>query len=259
MKTRFSLAALLVALLALAPASLAQNARSNAPALPAPQIIDFGLPEAPATSSLGGSVDCNGHETVQQNSGTEVLGASNALGEVGQSFIAPCDGLLTSVSISTQENAVDDDTGSGTLSVFDGLGDGGTLLASVPFAVTGPDTYTFPINAPVLTGASYTFKFEITSGDFGFSDNSSNPYGGGTEYNAAFGTGGSGVFSPDPSFDLVFATTFAPSGPSIDIAVNTFTNTPMRGESVFFRGPVTNTGAATEFVYVYAEVDVPGF
>ncbi|MEM1055344.1 MAG: T9SS type A sorting domain-containing protein [Bacteroidota bacterium] len=46
--------------------------------------------------------------------------------------------------------------------------------------------------------------------------------------------------------------------PDVEIAINSTTADPMRGESVFFRGPVTNLGITPQFVYVYAEVDVPG-
>ncbi|MEM1057410.1 MAG: T9SS type A sorting domain-containing protein [Bacteroidota bacterium] len=51
----------------------------------------------------------------------------------------------------------------------------------------------------------------------------------------------------------------AKSVTDISIAVNTSDSNPTRNESVFFRGPVTNNGSATEFVYVYFTVDVPGF
>lgn len=50
----------------------------------------------------------------------------------------------------------------------------------------------------------------------------------------------------------------APSGPDVTIAVTSYSNSPVRGESVFFRGPVTNDGTTETFVYVYATVDIPG-
>ena len=209
--TIYSLALVGATLLA-APAVLAQSQTRNAnpSEKPAPHVVPFSAEPAASTRLA----TCAEGQALSQNVIGNNVGLPEGEGEVGQSFIAPCDGSLTSISVVTRPNA-----GSGvreaTLSVYAGAGDAGTLLSQQPVQVTDemtddsePDVFVLTAPASVVAGQTYTFKFDLVSGDFSLGESSSNPYADGSEFNAAFGSGGAGVFSPDASFDLAFELVF---------------------------------------------------
>jgi len=85
--------------------------------------------------------------------------------EFGQSFTAGASGSLTSVSFLFVNNS----NGNGTLKIYMGVGNTGTMLSSQPFSVTnGNGMVNFPIssNVTVTSGQAYTMIFEYNGQDF---------------------------------------------------------------------------------------------
>ncbi|MEM1056271.1 MAG: hypothetical protein AAGI52_12165, partial [Bacteroidota bacterium] len=279
MTTRFSLAALLAALLTLAPASFAQSfsTQGDAPGITR-SIGDVDVQRGGTvlthstsqTITQFNSVSCNNGFSLHTDNSYFRFFDLNAFGITGDFAVSDVTIGVESAGagsggVQPIELRLHTLSGSPSLANLTPLG---TVATTVPDGDLVPFTFTVPgtvVPAGSVLGVEIFTPNGQTAGNSFFIGSNADAETG-LSYLATSGECGiSDITSVDdigqPNMHIVMNVTGveSASGPSIDIAVNTFTNTPMRGESVFFRGPVTNTGAATEFVYVYAEVDVPGF
>jgi hypothetical protein len=165
---------LLLAALLLAGGAQAQSARSTALApLDPEQLAEFSAP-SPGSSSF--AVACTpGQQLSQTAAATTAFGAVAGGQELGQSFVAPCDGNLNSVLLIVQ-NSTTSTPGAfsfGSLRVYEGAGTAGAVVASQTFRLpnppaagtaTGATFYPFRINAPMVQGQTYTFFVDMSSG-----------------------------------------------------------------------------------------------
>ena len=177
----------------------------------------------PATQAASLLADCSGtdaEDILQGTSPTTTRFGTNPANsvsqELGQSFVAPCDGRLDffRVLYSAPNTTSEGVTVSGNAILFEGDGTTGTTVATEPFSFTLPNvvggvalTVEFP-NAPVVQGTAYTIFFDITSGDqeARLLIANTDVYTGGAMYSSNTGSAtGAGV---PGAFDLTFRARF---------------------------------------------------
>ena len=156
---------------------------------------------------------------ISQTESNSAIGLTLGFNEaVGQSFTAPCDGEIVAISFDISAVLT---VGTLDMTVYEGAGDTGAVIGTGLVNVTtiGAYTVTFDPGLSVTEGGVYTFKLTITAGQstsVNISESSLNPYAGGTEYNIAFGGGGT-VFGSDPNYDLVFTVDIQPTATECDL------------------------------------------
>lgn len=113
----------------------------------------------------------------------------------GQSFQAGLSGNWTQLEVMNNFAS----TQSGTLNIYSGEGNGGTLLLSQPISlVNGVNTITLSTPIPITAGNQYTFSTDILMN----CSNNTNPYAAGISYTSS---------SSDPAYDLYFKIIVLPS------------------------------------------------
>ncbi len=208
----------LMAALLFAGSAHAQSARTSTPA--AVDAESFAGTESSAVGSV--SAACTpGQQLAQTATATTAFTSASGTFEVGQSFVAPCDGALNSILLIIQNNANPGAFAFGTLRVYSGAGTAGALVASQPFRLPNPPTgtatafgatfYPFRINAALVMGQTYTFFLDMTSGSTAVQGTvgaagSAGPYANGTFFGT--GNGNPAAATADPVSDLSFVLTF---------------------------------------------------
>ena len=121
---------------------------------------------------------------------------STSTGDPGQSFTLPTASSITSLGLYTSSAF-----GSTTLTIYQGAGIGGAVLATQAATVGAGTPALVTLTTPLaLAAGQYTFIF---TGNFGgIQSNSSNPYAGGTAYG-----GGSSLASVDFGFAVNYSST----------------------------------------------------
>lgn len=150
--------------------------------------------------------------------------------ELGQSFVAPCDGTLDSVTLYHYAHDFDSEVNlglafAGTVRVYDGAGTAGTVLASQAHSGTNsatantiePRVVTFSSPATLVEGQTYTYFFDLTSGRTALLTSNSNVYADGSLYIS--NTGSPSGASENASFDMTFDLTFGAPDVWIDVPV----------------------------------------
>ena len=222
LRSVFSLALALAA--AAAPAAQSPDALSSSP----PVAFTDDAPPL-ATASVA---DCAEETAIAQDGATASYSQGNTATstggaqELGQSFLAPCDGTIASVNLVIQNapGGLGSEEASTTVTLYDGAGTGADTLASVTYTFTLPPSgsagrYTFPIpgDVQVAEAGVYTVFFDNPEGavDFGIQGSDENPYADGNAYASATGSGdGAG---PSDAIDLRFGATFnAPAATSAE-------------------------------------------
>ena len=225
MSLRFLLPALAAGLL-LAPLASAQPLRSASPASGTAIEMSSATQaplSAPVPSAARGGVPCTAGTTIgdpfSAASTTVEIGdprttAAGSL-ELGQSFVVPCDGLL-SVFTPAVSSTVDDQTLTIRATFFDGVGTGGPVLTtstgSFTLGAAGGYFINFTLPAFAVTqGQNVTVFFDVlaTSAELGQFFNSPGGYADGTRYQST--TGAAADATSDAGLDLLFEATFDPS------------------------------------------------
>ncbi|MEM1056100.1 MAG: Ig-like domain-containing protein [Bacteroidota bacterium] len=117
--------------------------------------------------------------------------------------------------------------------------------------ISGRDV-TFTVVSGPNAGASQT----IATGSSGEATYSLSSTTAGTDVVEATFTGGDGNTQTSNQASITY--TGGTTGPGeIIVTINTFDNTPTRGDFSFFRGPISNTGTSDESVYVYSILTGP--
>lgn len=113
----------------------------------------------------------------------------------GQSFQAGLSGNWTQLEVMSNYGSPQ----SGTLNIYSGEGNGGTLLLSQPISlVNGANTITLSTPISITAGNQYTFSTDILMN----CSNNTNPYAAGISYTSS---------SPDTAYDLYFKIIVLPS------------------------------------------------
>ena len=161
-----------------------------------------------------GSV-CTGDEIIQQAATNGLLQTTSDGPIGGQSFTAPCSGLITTLGIVPGSI---DGVAQGDLVIYEGAGAGGAELAVQPFSFenlppTNDDLFRTSLGSDVAVtaGQEYTF-FVLPSADNAnaliLNASNTNPYDGGTVYTSEDGNPANA--EQTPGFDLGFEVQFAP-------------------------------------------------
>lgn len=167
--------------------------------------------------------DCTDPVAVGNGEMTTIFDSDAGGREFGQSFIAPCTGLLDAVVFVLY------DTGSGfpsesatmNLLLFEGSGMAGVLIASEPYTVEIPTTVDTPVPhrvsfsdaVAVVAGETYSFFVDQLDGDVQILASSANYYADGGMYTTVDGDPANAVSSLD-RWDLTFRVDFLPSTPT---------------------------------------------
>ena len=182
-------------------------------------------PSATVFSSVVSRADCAAGTQLSQDTATSSYPAGNTATtaggpqELGQSFVAPCDGTLGTIQLAlqnpggTQPPAQDVNF---TFQVFEGAGTAGTELSSEDLTITLPGAGFFgrydiaiPGNVQVVEGNVYTFFVDVTSQTtIGMQGNNTAPYADGEVY--VSNSGSSTGAGPVATIDLRFIATFQP-------------------------------------------------
>ncbi len=219
-----------------------------------------------------GAVDCTSGQFIFHDFATAALNNHNAQ-TLGQSFTAPCDGVLVEVDIVHQQATLyTTGTFSGTFFVYAGAGTGGTVLASQAFnePVLPPavaDFWVVPLATPVAVtmGSVYTFFTDVDVQGTAVHAQSPGTYAGGDLF-ASF-TGDPATATGGFGFDMRFAAVFDPPAAGSDLVVTcVFTGSSVGGGSdippgggrYFYDFSVTNNGASPATVDIWMDVDGPG-
>jgi hypothetical protein len=111
--------------------------------------------------------------------------------KVGQSFtMNTCaSGNFTSIMVTSVTNTAGDEPDNITLKIYQGSGYGGTVIHTqndISFGI-GMETINLSSAVPFTNGQTYTFSFEVSSGNFDLNRNSTgvNVYAGGTLFDAS--------------------------------------------------------------------------
>ncbi|MEO0557418.1 MAG: zinc-dependent metalloprotease family protein, partial [Bacteroidota bacterium] len=131
-----------------------------------------------ASRSARRAGNCTSGQTANQSAFNTFFSGSV---EVGQSFVAPCRGVLTTVSPTIYYNTSPGTSWTATLRVYEGDGTGGTEIASGAVSHTNgaSGTASVPValsSPPELSeGSTYTWFLDLTSGTTTVGLSSSNP------------------------------------------------------------------------------------
>jgi hypothetical protein len=206
------------ALALLPPSTLAQpNDRSIDPAGPA---APYARPVSQASPAFGGA-DCASGTEIFQNSGPFIYGngdtASNAgtAQELGQTFTAPCDGVLTEFDFVYQPFMGNSGTTvAGEFTLYVGEGTATPAVRTVPFSFTVPpagSAYLLAITFeeyPVVEGQRYSVFLNMTQGNIYLQGSNTDPYGAGRLL--VSGSGGPTGAGLNSTIDLRFFAVFDP-------------------------------------------------
>ncbi|NUQ47853.1 MAG: tail fiber domain-containing protein, partial [Phycisphaerae bacterium] len=144
---------------------------------------NVGIGTATPTEKLDvvGRINVAGVEAVDQSQESYNL---NLSGFIWQSFTVGQDGVLTAVEVYPSFSSA-----SGTLTIHQGEGIGGTVLSSQPYSFSGPNQwvkFTLPSGLYVQTGEIHTMYFNVASGSLVLRASSANPYPGGVAVSGNF-------------------------------------------------------------------------
>ena len=136
------------------------------------------------------------------------LPGPNDLSGAGQSFVAPCTGTLSGVTLQVFGSSYPGEDWGGTLYVYNGVGTAGTVLASAAVSGTNasgvaPIMIPLPV-AEVEAGSAYTFYLDVTSGRTAMMWSSADPYAYGTSYFGRSPGSASARGAQDLTFSLDF-------------------------------------------------------
>ncbi len=223
MTLRFLLAAGLLA----APALVSAQSAQRAGLVPTAAVTDLTAPTAAAPADVQTSLlaTCTAGETAAQAfvAGAtfaepvgNTAGAGGTPQELGQSFTVPCDGLLSSLSITGQSTVANQQV-TLTGSIFNGAGTAGTLLrtATSAFALPAAGAYNLPFTfspIAVTTGQVITLFIDASSPSvFNLQIVDPGTYAGGTAYISTTGTAAGAAVEGTGVSDIRFTATFGPS------------------------------------------------
>jgi len=171
--------------------------------------------------------------------------ASANLGTLGstqwQSFTAGLSGQLTKIEL--HSNGFSSGTQPFTFTIYQGEGNGGTVLYTGSGSFNTPFANWFPLDIPsgsqptISAGNQYTVQINITGSYSQLSINSSNPYPGGHYF--------SDVYNTQSNWDLRFRTYVSTNGATDNCGIPTVSYSPASGTS-FAVGTTTVTGTATD-------------
>ena len=191
----------------------AQSPESAGPALPFSPTVT-----APSSAFIA---DCATDTEVVQGAATTALGNGNTVTsaggpqELGQSFTAPCDGVLTAFDFVYQPRAGTAGTMvAGELTVYMGEGTATPPVRTVPFSFTVPaegSAYLLPFSFdpyPVVEGMRYSVFLNMTQGNINLQASGANPYADGRLIIS--NSGGPTPAGFNSTFDLRFFATFQP-------------------------------------------------
>ena len=158
--------------------------------------------------------------------------------ELGQSFTAPCDGLLSTLTVIGQSTVASQPV-TLTLSLFDGMGTGGTLLRSATSNYTLPTVGGYNLGftfAPVAVAQGQVITlFVDASSPSTFYQQIVDPgtYAGGTAYLSTTGTAAGATVEGSGVSDIRFTATF---GPATSVTASGFYNpSPAAGDGAGWR------------------------
>lgn len=190
------------------------------------------VPDTPFLSAMSAgaaparpSAACTTGQRITQDVATSAFGIGNAIvrangavapQELGQSFTAPCGGVLDSLTFVFQPSPMTAGTTfNATFAVYGGAGTAGAVIESQPLSFTVPNegfAYDFPLNIGDLTvveGQVYTYFIDVLDGTISLQGATPSPYAGGAMY---FSNSGSATPSSiQATFDLRFFAVFKPS------------------------------------------------
>ncbi|MDX1409974.1 MAG: hypothetical protein R3330_17615, partial [Saprospiraceae bacterium] len=175
--------------------------------------------DTPPVSSFS-AADCTDGQQFDQlavDFSTKVIAGGQ---ELGQSFVAPCTGLLDNVVPVIQYSNAPNVTWQATMRVYEGAGTGGTVLGGLTFSYTngasGVILLTIPMATPieVTQGQTYTWFMDMEANSTGMHYATSDPLAGGTRYRTTDGNPASATATGQANNDMRFRLEFlAPTGP----------------------------------------------
>ncbi|MDX1532155.1 MAG: M36 family metallopeptidase, partial [Rhodothermales bacterium] len=186
------------------------------PALPAS--LPTGTALSPRVERAAGAVNCTDGQTLEQLSANFFSSTAAGGQEFGQSFTAPCTGLLDTVSPVINRSGNETVVWDAVLRIYEGAGTSGTELAAGAFSfdnATGPSTaflltITLPAPVPVVEGQAYTFFIDMTANATGIQGSTLDPYAGGNLFVTV--TGDPADAFAIASDDFQFTTSFLAPG-----------------------------------------------
>ena len=217
-----SLPLALAAALLLVPLANAQTLHSAEPASEAAAAMPLRTerPSSPAFTSSPLTPSAAGARAAACTNTSEIVQAAASYADAltengvgyGQSFTAPCDGVLETIFQVLNYNVSPNTPFEINLTVYAGSGTLGTLLHENSFSLVneagGASFFPFPISGglPVVQGQVYTFFLQVTSGTTGVQGSATDVYAGGVQYYNTDGNPASATAFPTD--DNQFAATF---------------------------------------------------